>query len=80
MLFRSIRMIYSGGDLWHYNYQNQFRDTFAAFGIVDRIPASFLPASDHLATGSTAHGALLRTVVTQVAEMAGLVEVPPQAR
>ena len=66
-----IRMIYSGGHLRHYNYQRQFHDTFAAFGIGKRIPATFLPGSDHVATSLTAHNALLQLIVTQTSEMAG---------
>ena len=71
----AISMIYSGGHLRHYNYHRQFGDTFAAFGIAERIPATFLPESDHVATSLSAHQALLRTIVTQTAEMAG-----PRAR
>ena len=66
-----IRMIYSGGHLRHYNYHRQFRDTFAAFGVADRIPAAFLPESDHVATSLTAHQALLQSIVTQTLEIAG---------
>lgn len=71
-----VRMIYSGGYLREYNYHSQFRDTFAAFGIADRVSATFLPDSDHLATSLTAHNTLLRLIVTQTSEMAGLTKAP----
>lgn len=72
----SVRMIYSGGYLRQYNYHSQFRDTFAAFGIADRVSATFLPESDHLATSLTAHNTLLRLIVTQTSEMAGRTKAP----
>jgi len=52
LLGRGVRlgMVYTGGEIRHYNYRDQFRDTFAPFGIGDRIPVEFIPDSDHQAT------------------------------
>jgi hypothetical protein len=58
-----IAMIYSGGELRNYNYQNQFRDTFAPFGIGDRIPAVFLPDIDHQASTLTDQAELMRLIL-----------------
>jgi pimeloyl-ACP methyl ester carboxylesterase len=52
LLARGVRlgMVYSGGEIRHYNYRRQFHDTFAPFGIADRIPCEFIPDSDHQAS------------------------------
>ena len=58
-----IAMVYSGGEIRHYNYQRQFHDTFAPFGIADRIPVEFLPDSDHQASTLADQGVLMRLIL-----------------
>jgi pimeloyl-ACP methyl ester carboxylesterase len=59
----NIAMIYSGGEIRHYNYSRQFHDTFAPFGIADRIPATFLPDSDHQASALADQAELMRLIL-----------------
>jgi pimeloyl-ACP methyl ester carboxylesterase len=59
----NVAMIYSGGEIRHYNYRRQFHDTFAPFGIADRIPATFLPDSDHQASALADQAALMRLIL-----------------
>ena len=65
LLARGVRiaMAYSGGEIRNYNYRRQFRDTFAPFGIADRIPVEFLPDSDHQASTLADQAALTRLVL-----------------
>jgi pimeloyl-ACP methyl ester carboxylesterase len=65
LLDRGVRiaMVYSGGEIRNYNYQNQFRDTFAPFGIGDRIPATFLPDVDHQASTLADQAELIRLIL-----------------
>ena len=65
LLDRGVRlgMIYSGGEIRHYNYKNQFRDTLAPFGIGDRVPVEFIPDSDHQATALASQAELARLIL-----------------
>jgi pimeloyl-ACP methyl ester carboxylesterase len=65
LLGRGVRiaMVYSGGEIRNYNYQNQFRDTFAPFGIADRISATFLPDVDHQASTLADQADLIRLIL-----------------
>jgi len=67
----NIAMIYSGGEMRNYNYRKQFRDTFAPFGIGDRIPATFLPHVDHQASTLAHQAELMRLIVGWSASVAG---------
>ncbi|HTT66610.1 MAG TPA: alpha/beta fold hydrolase [Gemmatimonadales bacterium] len=71
LLARGVRlgMVYSGGEIRHYNYREQFRDTFAPFGIGDRIPVEFLPDSDHQATTLASQAALARLILAWGGEL-----------
>lgn len=51
LLDRGVRVsIINSGAFAMYNYAEQFHDTFAPFGISDRIPSAFLPDLNHAAT------------------------------
>jgi pimeloyl-ACP methyl ester carboxylesterase len=45
-----IILIYAGSGFDHYNYDEQFKDAFKAFGITDQIESAFLRNVDHTAT------------------------------
>ena len=57
----TIDLLFSGSFLETYNYENQFRDGFARFGIVDRMRIEYRPDLDH--TLSTA--VMQREMVTR---------------
>ena len=59
----TIAMAYSGGEIRNYNYRRQFHDTFAPFGIGDRIPVEFLPDSDHQASTLADQAELTRLIL-----------------
>lgn len=71
LLGRGVKlgMVYSGGEIRHYNYRDQFRDTFAPFGIGDRIPVEFLPDSDHQATTLASQADLARLILAWGGEL-----------
>jgi pimeloyl-ACP methyl ester carboxylesterase len=58
-----LAMAYSGGEIRHYNYRRQFHDTFAPFGIADRIPVEFLPDADHQASTLADQADLTRLIL-----------------
>ena len=64
-----IVMVYSSGDIRHYNYEGQFRDTFAPFGIADRIPAAFWPDVSHGASALADQAKLMRLILTVGADL-----------
>lgn len=45
-----IILIYAGSGFDHYNYDEQFKDAFKAFGITDQIESAFLRNVSHTAT------------------------------
>jgi len=59
----TVDLLFSGSFLETYNYENQFRDGFARFGIVDRMRIEYRPDLDH--TLSTA--VMQREMVTRTA-------------
>ena len=65
----NVAMIYSGGEIRHYNYRRQFHDTFAPFGIADRITATFLPDSDHQASALADQAELMRLILAWSGEL-----------
>jgi pimeloyl-ACP methyl ester carboxylesterase len=71
LLGRGVRiaMVYSGGEIRHYNYRRQFHDTFAPFGISDRIPVEFLPDSDHQASTLADQATLAHLILDWSAEL-----------
>jgi hypothetical protein len=70
-------MIYSGGEIRNYNYRGQFRDTFAPFGIGDRIPVEFLPDSDHQASTLADQARLTQLILSFAQDV--LAEAAPAA-
>lgn len=58
-----IHLIYSGGALREYNYRGQFADTFAAYGLGQRVEADFMPDLDHVVTGLTDQADLMQRVI-----------------
>lgn len=71
LLGRGVRiaMAYSGGEIRHYNYRRQFHDTFAPFGIGDRIPVDFLPDADHQASTLADQAALTRLILAWAGDL-----------
>lgn len=66
-----VDLLFSGSFLETYNYENQFRDGFGRFGIVDRMCIEYRPDLDH--TLSTA--VMQHEMVTRTAQwFSGLVE------
>lgn len=58
----SIDLLFSGSFLETFNYENQFRDGFARFGIVERMNIEYRPDLDHtLSTAVMQHAMLERT-------------------
>lgn len=49
LLSRQVRVgfMYAGGSLDHYNYQDQFAETFGKFGIVDQVQVQYFQQLDH---------------------------------
>ncbi|HEU5134565.1 MAG TPA: alpha/beta fold hydrolase [Steroidobacteraceae bacterium] len=71
-----IDLLFSGSFLETYNYENQFRDGFGRFGIVERLHVEYRPDLDH--TLSTA--AMQRAMVERTtAWVSGLDAKPGQA-
>ena len=64
-----ILMMYSSDMLWQYSYQNQFRDTFKAYGFVDVIACEYMPQADHTLT-TLANQALVMTRIGAWAQVA----------
>lgn len=59
----SVDLLFSGSFLETYNYENQFRDGFGRFGIVERMKVEYRPDLDHtLSTAAMQHVMLERTV------------------
>jgi len=57
-----IDLLFSGSFLETFNYENQFRDGFARFGIVDRMRIEYRPDLDHtLSTAAMQHEMVERT-------------------
>jgi hypothetical protein len=58
----SIDLLFSGSFLETFNYENQFRDGFARFGIVEHMNIEYRPDLDHtLSTAAMQHAMLDRT-------------------
>jgi hypothetical protein len=57
-----IDLLFSGSFLETFNYENQFRDGFARFGIVERMNVEYRPDLDHtLSTAAMQHVMVERT-------------------
>jgi hypothetical protein len=58
----SIDLLFSGSFLETFNYENQFRDGFGRFGIVERMHVEYRPDLDHtLSTAAMQHEMVART-------------------
>jgi hypothetical protein len=72
----SVDLLFSGSFLETYNYEDQFRDGFGRFGIVDRMTVEYRPALDH--TLSTA--AMQSEMVNRTTKwFAGLAQDTPRS-
>ena len=56
-------MLMFSGELELHNYENQFRDNFQRFGIVEKVDYAYLSECDHVFTTSRAQQLLTSTVV-----------------
>ena len=66
-----VLMMYSSDVLWHYNYQNQFRDTFKGHTFVDKVDCIYQPDVDHTLTALAAQ----HQVITRIGEWAQTIAV-----
>jgi alpha-beta hydrolase superfamily lysophospholipase len=58
-----VAMVFAGDGLETYNYAGQFAAAMRGRGIAARIPVTFLPAIDHVATGKPAQRQLIDSVL-----------------
>lgn len=61
-----VMMMYSSDVLWHYNYQNQFRDTFKGHAFVDKVACIYQPDVDHTLTALASQ----HQVITRIGDWA----------
>jgi len=61
-----VLMMYSSDVLWHYSYQNQFRDTFKGHAFVNKVECLHQPDVDHTLTALASQ----HQVITRIGEWA----------
>ena len=66
-----VSMTFAGDGFEVYNYANQFRDALRGYGIAHRIPTTFFPDIDHVATGIHAQKVLIDHLVVWCDKIAG---------
>jgi pimeloyl-ACP methyl ester carboxylesterase len=65
-----VAMMFAGDGLEVYNYQQQFADALRDRTLADRIPITFLPDIDHVATGIAARAALIAAIMPWARQLA----------